>query len=438
MKLKFWQREKKESRTGLLIGAGFPGGTVWSDKNYASFAKETYMKNVIAYRCIDYISKSVSSVPYGLFRTLPDGEREQDFNHSFNNVLIRANPKTSWMMLVYAHISYFCMSGNAYMERVKPDSGPNRTDVKELYTLRPDRMQIKVNESTGQISGYVYTLNGQDIVFDVDPITLESDIMHMKTFNPLNDFYGMATTEPAARKIDTSNSMDNWNKSLTDNYGRPGLLFMYENELGDEQYKRLKENLKKEVSGSVNAGKNLILEGIKDAKPYGWTPAELDWIKSNLELARSICIAWGVAPQLIGIPDTTTYANYQEARTAFWEETALWYIQFFTDEMDAWLFPEQELQFDYMLDDVPAFQYKRDKKWERAEKSNFITTNEKRTMVGYDPIEGGDVVLVPANMIPLGMDVETEDDIEEEDEEARQALLNQGLSDEEVQSLMEV
>jgi len=436
MNLKFWQREKKQSRVGVLIGGMYPGGTVWSDKNYHTFAKETYMKNVIAYRCIDYIAKSVSSVPYGLFKTLPDGEREQDFNHSFNMILKRANPRTSWMMLVYSHISYFCMSGNAYMERVKPETGPNKTEVKELFTLRPDRTQVKINESTGQISGYVYSLNGQEVLFPVDPITLQSDICHMKTFNPLNDFYGMATTEPAARKIDTSNSMDSWNKNLTDNYGRPGLLFMYENELGDEQYKRLKKNLKEEVSGSANAGKNLILEGIKDVKPYGWTPAELDWIKSNLELARGICIGWGVAPQLIGIPDTSTYSNFQEARTAFWEETGLWYVQFFTGEMDAWLFPEEELQFDYMLDDVPAFQYKRDKLWERAEKSNFITTNEKRAMVGFDPIEGGDVILVPASMIPLGMTEETENDIEDEDEEARNALLNQGLSDDEIREII--
>ena len=440
MKLKFWKKkpEQKASRTAVAVGAYYPGGAVWSEKNYENFAKETYMKNVIAFRCIQYIAMSVSSVPWKMYKQISEGDKEELSDHPFNSVLKRANPENSWMCVTYNNISYLCMAGNTFLERVAPDTGPNRGQVKEIWNLRPDRMTIKVNQNTGIKTGYVYTLNGEEIEFPVDPITMQCDIMHMKMFNPIDDFWGMATTEPTARKIDTYNSADTWNKNLMDNSGRPGLIYHFKEPLGDIQYETLMKRIRKDVEGAENAGRTKIIEGADDVKPFGWTPAELDWINSNLELARGICIGWGVAPQLIGIPDTSTYANYKEARAAFWEETAMFYLRFYQEELDAWLFPEEDITLMYCLDDVPALQYKRDLMWERSQKSDFLTVNEKRAMVGYDEIEGGDVVLQPATMIPLGMGGESEEEeIEEEEEEARAALREQGYSEDEINKMMD-
>ena len=330
------------------------------------------------------------------------------------------------------------MAGNAFLERVKPETGPNRDLVKELWTLRPDRMKININQQTGMKTGYTYTINGQETKFEIDPVTMQSDILHMKMFNPIDDFWGMATTEPAARKIDTYNSSDTWNKKLMDNSGRPGLIYHFKEVLGDDQYEALMKRIRKEMEGPEHAGRTKIVEGADSIEPYGFTPAELDWIKSNLELARAICIAWGVPPQLIGIPDTTNYANYKEARSAFWEETAIFYLTLYQGELDAWLFPEEDITLMYCLDEVPALQYKRDSMWERSQKADFLTLNEKRAMVGYDEVEGGDVILQPATMIPLGMgEGNEEEEIEEEEEGARQALIDQGYNEDELGILMD-
>ena len=438
MNLKFWKkREEKTSRTAVIVGTGFPGGVVWAERNYENFAKETYMKNVIAFACIDKIAKAVSSVPWKLFKKIGEGEKEELNEHPFNSVLKRANPENSWMMLSYSHISYLCMSGNAFLERITTDTGGNIGQVKELWSLRPDRMKINVNDKTGLITGYTYCYSGQEIKFPVDPITMQSDILHMKMFHPLDDFWGMATTEPAARKIDTANSMDLWNKKIMDNSGRPGLIYHFKEYLSDEQWEQAKKGIEQEVEGAGNAGRTRIVTGADEVKPYGWTPAELDWIKSNLEQARAICIAWGVPPQLIGIPDTSTYANYREARTSFWEETVIFYLCLYQEELDAWLFPEEEITLMYLLDEVPAMQYKSDLMWERSQKSDFLTINEKRAMIGYDEVDGGDVILQPATMIPLGMgEVNEEEEIEEEEEEARQQLSEQGCTENEIERVM--
>lgn len=435
--------ENKASKVSGAIMAGIPGGVVWPERNYENFARETYMKNVITYRCIGMTARSVASVSWKLFRMVQDQKtdklkREVIQSHPVNALLKRPNPRQSFPVLIQALMSYYLMSGNGFLERVGPSTGPNQKTIKELYTLRPDRMKIKT--SGEGVNGYLYCVNGEEIPFDADPVTGQCDILHLKFFHPLDDFWGLAPTEPGAISIDSHNSASMWNKSLTENEARPGAIFMFENTLQDKQFKRIQKQIQDTKAGFKYAGKSLIVEGgIKDVKPYGFNPREMDWIKSNLELARNICNAWDVPPQMIGIPDTSTYANYQEARQAFWEESVIFYLELLKNEFNFWLFPGENLEtesteqpfLDYMLNDVPALAAKRDKLWERAEKTTFLKTNEKREMVDYEQVEGGDSILVSATMIPLGEEPETEEGQAEEDEKAIQKLIDQGFTREE-------
>lgn len=439
-------KEEKASKTIGAIMTGIPGGVVWPDRNYENFARETYMKNVISFLCIDKIAKSVASVPWNLFQMNVDPKTKKSKieiipRHPINAVLKRANPRESFTFVLLSFLSYLLIKGDGFMERVGPSSGPNQGVIKELYALRPDRMKILTNNQG--ITGYEYSVNGESINFEADPITGQCDILHMRLFHPLDDFWGMAPTEPAAINIDSHNTSSLWNKNLVENEARPGAVFMFENTLQDNVYKRLKKQITENREGARFAGKSLIVEGgIKDVKPYGFSPSEMDWLKSNIELARNICNAWQVPAQVIGIPDANTYSNYKEAREAFWEETVTYYLNYCRDEFNYWFFPEEDLEtieydhpyVDYMLDDVPAFAEKRQMKWKTANDSDFLKINEKREMVDYEEIEGGDVVLVPATMIPLGEDMteeKLEEEIVEEEEETVKKLMEQGFTREE-------
>ena len=61
----------------------------------------------------------------------------------------------------------------------------------------------------------------------------------------------------------------------------------------------------------------------------------------------------------------------------------------------------------------------------------FLDDRRKKGHVGQDPVDGGDVILVPANMLPLGMEPVTEQEIIDEDEKAIADLMNQGYSERE-------
>jgi len=46
----------------------------WSKRDYASFAEEGYIKNVIAFRAVNMIASAVSSVPFILYQLTDQGK----------------------------------------------------------------------------------------------------------------------------------------------------------------------------------------------------------------------------------------------------------------------------------------------------------------------------------------------------------------------------
>lgn len=398
--------ELKESRT-LIIDKQY-GTAHWPERNYENFARETYMKNVISFRCIFFIASSLASVRWNLFQQT-DTERIEITNHPIYKLLKRANPEESFTFLVQKMVSYLMIAGNTYVEKVSPS-----TDIpKELYILRPDKIKIDTNKDTGRKERFVYD---NKLNFDIDPITGKCDLLQIKTFHPLDDFFGLSITEPTAREIDSSNEASEWQKNMFENEGRPGMAVMVHGFLTDEQWDRLEKNLNEKYSGSQNAGRNLIIEGDAkgDIKPYAWSPKEMDWIESNRELSRRICIGYGIPPMLLGIPGDNTYSNYKEARAAFWEETIIYYLDLITNELNAWLFQNEESLFiDYDLNDVPAMAYKQEIVWTRIKDANFMTIDEKREAVGMEKLPNGvgDVILVGIGQTTLDQLVMTNEEM---------------------------
>jgi HK97 family phage portal protein len=129
----------------------------------------------------------------------------------------------------------------------------------------------------------------------------------------------------------------------------------------------------------------------------------MDWLEGRKMSRVEICNVFQVPPELIGIQDQKTYSNYQEARKAFYTETVLPLMDRLCDDLNNWLVPVfgDNLILDYDKDEIEALQEDREKVWTRVQNANWLTVNEKRSATGYEEIDGGDVVLVPATLVPI-------------------------------------
>jgi HK97 family phage portal protein len=404
--------ERKESATGKLLVLN-PGQPVWSPRNYEAFAKEAYGKNVVAYQAINRIADAIASVKLGIYR----GETEL-VDHPLAALIKRPNPMQSSGDYMRAKIGFLLLAGNGYEERVTI-----RGEVKELYQLRPDRMKI-IPSNTGIPAAYQYTVNQRTVSFPVDDRTLETDVRHLKLFNPLHDWYGMSPIEAGAHAIDQNNEAMAWMQSLLQNSARPsGALTVKDGgTLADENFNRLKAQIEEQYSGSSNAGRPMLLEGGLEWQQMGLSPTDMGILETKFSSSRDVALAFGVPPQLLGIPGDNTYANYAEARLAFWEDTALPLLDMILTDWNAWLAGPLKVEIRADVDSIPAIAEKRLKMWEMANASTDLTINERRALKGYGPVEGGDVLFVSSAEIPLSMAGEMPEPIADMDAETVKRL----------------
>ena len=361
-----------------------PTQPVWMQRDSVKFADQGYRRNVIAHRAIGLIATAASSVPWKLTEKRARSSRFVE-THPLLTLLNRPNPLQGGTELCEALYAQRLIAGNAYLHAV----GPKGEAPLELYTLRPDRINI-IPGSGGIPKAYRYTIDQRSVDIPVDVISGQSRVLHFKYFNPLDDWYGLSPMEAAAYSIDQHNQCGAWNQALLQNGARPtGALMVKSGEgasghLTEAQFGRLKQQLDEQFSGAENAGRPLLLEGGLEWKDMSLSPRDMDFIQVKNSSARDIALAFGVPPQLLGIPGDNTYANLKEARLALWEQTIVPMLQNVTDALNNWLVPmfDSHLMLSLDQDAIPVLAEKRDAYWERIGKADFLTTDEKRKLLG--------------------------------------------------------
>lgn len=382
---------------GPLFAAFEPlGAPRWTARRYDRLADEAYRRNVIAFRCVNEVAGSAAAVPWLLYEGHGASRREHEA-HPLLSLLRRPNPSSggvAFMESVYAHL---LIAGNAYIEAVTPDDRAFLdAPPKELHTLRPDRVSV-LPGALGLPLGYRHEADGVRRDFPVDQVTGRGRLLHLKSFNPLDDWYGLSPIEAAAYSIDQHNEAGAWNQSLLQNGARPSGALVYGGadgagmRLSDEQYERLKAEVEAQFQGARNAGRPLLLEGGLSWHEMALSPKDMDFINAKHTAARDIALAFGVPPMLLGIPGDNTYANLREARLALWEDTVIPLIRRVADALNAWLAPlyGEALRLDVDLDEVSALALRRERLWQRLAGADWLTREEKRAATGYAPMPQG-------------------------------------------------
>lgn len=372
--------ETKEAGGTGFIAFHAQGEANWTRRDYATLAREGFMRNPIVHRAVRLIAESAASIPWLLY----EGVREIE-THPLLDLLERPNQRQAGATFLEALYGHLLLAGNAYVELV--DAGG---EARELHLLRPDRVTVVTDAS-----GWPVALDHREgasrrrVMLDV------GSAVHLTLFHPLEDHYGFPPLEAALMALDTHNASGRWNKALLDNSARPSGALVYAPKEGgnltDEQFDRLKTELEQGYTGATRAGRPLLLEGGLDWKAMGLTPRDMDFVEAKHSASRDIALAFGVPPMLLGIPGDNTYANYQEANRAFYRLTVLPLVARTAKDLSAWMGPAfgQGLRLWYDADRVDGLTSDRDALWARLEAASFLTEDEKREAVGYRPRHAG-------------------------------------------------
>ena len=354
----------------------------FASTDYCDLAETGYKKNVVVYRCVQLISRALASVEWVLRKTdTQQGIDEVIYNHEILDLINKPNAVQYKTTFIEEAVSHLLLSGNCY---IMLDSS---NGSKQLYLLRPDRVNI-IPGNGALLLAYQYQFGGKKRIFEVNQETGKCDILHIKLFNPLDDWYGMSPVETAMGAISQHNAIAQQNVAFLQNGGRPSGALMYKSTIDPQKRNELKDNLRNLYEGGRNAGKILLLEGNFEWKEMGLSPKDLDFISGKELAAKEIALAFGVPNILVGSMSSATFANYKEARYNFWEETLIPLLNVFAGELSNWLQMvfKSDLKLWYDLDSIPALSKKREIEWRKINNAEFLTQDEKREAFGYAPL----------------------------------------------------
>lgn len=378
--------EQKASATGKVVAWQSGGRVAWSPRDVVSLTRSGFSGNPVGFRCVKLIAEAGAALPLVL---QDDAQRFEV--HPILALLRRPNTGQGRAELLEALYAQLLLSGNAYVEAVAGESGAPL----ELHVLRSDRMSV-VPGADGWPVAYDYSVGGKTHRFDATgPV---SPICHIKSFHPQDDHYGFSPMQAAAMALDVHTSATRWSKSLLDNAARPSGAIVYrgqdgQSQLNADQYDRLVSEIESNHAGARNAGRPMLLEGGLDWKPMGFSPSDMEFQKTKDSAARDIALAFGVPPMLLGIQGDATYANYQEANRAFYRLTVLPLATRVAAALAEWLGAHtgDNVILSPDLDQVPALSAERDAQWSRVVAADFLSTTEKRRLLGL-PAEAAEDV----------------------------------------------
>ncbi|KPP87228.1 MAG: phage portal protein, HK97 family [Rhodobacteraceae bacterium HLUCCA08] len=377
--------EAKASAAGKVAALGSAGRVAWSPRDAVSLTRQGFVGNPVGFRAVKLIAEAAAALPL----VLQDAERRYD-THPVLGLIARPNPAQGRAELIEALVGQLLLTGNGYVEAV----GTGAALPVELHVLRSDRVSL-VPGPDGWPAAYDYNVGGRKHRFAVGEGA--SPICHVRSFHPQDDHYGLSPLQPAAAAVDVHNAASAWSKALLDNAARPSGAIIYrgadgQGQLSADQYDRLLDELATQHQGARNAGRPMLLEGGLDWKPMGFSPSDMEFLKTKEAAAREIAIAFGVPPMLLGIPGDATYANYQEANRAFYRLTVLPLIARVAGALGQWLsdFTGAAAELKPDLDQVAALAPEREALWRRIGDASFLSDAEKRALLGLPPLELGD------------------------------------------------
>lgn len=380
-----------ENPFARVILAGMGRQAVWTPKRYDTLSEAGYQNCTTVFACVNVIARAAAGVRWKAY----DGKNELE-SHALLDLLDAPNENDGRRAFIAKWFSFLLLAGNSYIIAGRVGSQPPLA----LWIPRSDRMTVIPGDSGQLVSGYEYTAGAGKQPFEF------AQVLHSKLFHPTHDFYGLSPLEVAAHSVDVSNMSSEWNMRLLQNDMRPPGALATDAKLEKDTFDRLNALIKQEWSGYDNAGKPLLLESGLKWINFALTPKEIDWLNGAKMTKRDICSVFNVDPCLVGDSEFATYSNMQEARKGLCVETVLPLMEELTDDLNRWLAPMFGPRIWLEIDRgaIEALQEERGKKFSYIADAWWIKLNEKRKETGFDDLgPAGDIILVPAGMVPLDL-----------------------------------
>lgn len=385
----------------LALGWTSSGGAASSEisHNAKAVARE-YYRNMYLWVCVDKLS-TTAGVPPLYIKTEKDRELNA-YELAVQNIIDNPNPQwTRAKMLEYLTIC-LATTSRAFIQVIR---GVGAAPV-ELWPLNPLLVTVEYVEGTSVVKQFKYSPNSSSVrTFPVDDDGT-SDIIFIQRPALNSCEAAPSPAEVAVPAAEVFNRILQKAADVAGNASNVTGVLSAEADIDQTEVNKVKSRLDDFKTGGRSSGDVLVIANAEwKFSRLTEDPSKVLAVEIKDSLARDTCVVMGVPAQLVSIPGSQTYANYEMAMTAFITETIIpRYLGPITHEMTRGLLRTPRVAaatraafITYDIDAWPAVVRARLALAETANKADFLSFDEKRELLGYaklEDTEGG--AMVPA------------------------------------------
>jgi HK97 family phage portal protein len=395
-------KRRLERRVQELVEARLKAGSEWEriwlraaeDRLGGDEVTDPYRQHVWVYVAIRKRAENVAQVPFRIYQ----GEDEVT-QGPIAELFRRPSQGYSRYELWEATITYLDLRGWClwYLApKVGRQAGYSKLPA-GIQVLNPDFCK-PVKDAEGRLAGWMYS-----------QIPLElSEVIRFRHFHPADDVLGLSPLEAARLSIESDYQAGKYGRAFFKNAATPGGVLETDQQLTDEQYKRLLLQWEARHGGAEKAHRIALLEGGLKYQQMSLSQRDMEFLEQRRYNREEILAIYGVPKALCGITDDLNYATHEGQRRVFWNDTIEPLLERLEEQLEAEFFPRYAPELRGLFDRsaVPELQEDISSKVQIAQAlwQMGFTANEinERLELGFGTKPWRDKWWPPLSLVPVG------------------------------------
>lgn len=367
-------------------------------------ARQLYASQANLHAVVSFLADSVAQLPLKVYKRNDENDRERDRDSTAAKLLYRPNADQTAYELINALCVELLLMGVATLW-ILPDP-----DSESGYQLRliPKEWITNTERKTNYAPDSIRVCaDGPGSFIDIP----RTDFVQFRMYSPGNPG---GYQSPIAALRQTLNEQIQADRFRTEVWSSSGRFNAYITRPKDvapwsDDQKRAWLSAFREGWGrsGANAGKMPLLEDGMEIKPYQFNAKEAQYAETKQLSREDVAAAFHVNPSLIWHTTTQTYASAKDNARALYADCLGPTIQMLQQRINAFLLPmigadpDTYVEFDLSEKLKGSFE-ERASILQSSVGGPWMTRNEARADNNLPPIEGGDELIVPLNVIEGG------------------------------------
>jgi len=353
-------------------------------------------------------SEDVAKIDLTIYERLPNGRSRVAVNHPLHRVFAFA-PNSFQSPFEFIEYTEFKRQqhGNAYCLILRNNAGA----ITELVPIDPVRVQPVYSPDGAlfwQVSGGDQFENSQLAPFiEQGFFTIPQEfVWHLKALPSRSGVMGVSVIVPGAELLGSALAQQTQTGSLAKNQSRPAGVLKHPGRISEEVARRLKEAWNEQYQGSQQVAKTALLEEGMEFETVAITAQDNQWNQQRKFTVEQIARLCRMPLTKLQNLDKATYSNAEQESLAYLSDSLMPIFERWESSINRWLLSPSEQHTYYaqfqtkqlLRGDIKARfdSYAVGRNW------GIFSANELRVAEGLNPVDNGDDLLQPLNMIPIG------------------------------------